>query len=111
MVFQDILQRDLEQFERQRYLIYLPVKYFIRRFWGFFIWYLIAGFCAYHFVVVNSLFCWAYAGITLAVFVQIWELFRLSKTKLYIFIAVLHVLGLLAGTGLRLLTAQIILLL
>lgn len=111
MVFQDILQRDLEQFENQRYLIYLPVKYFLRRFRGFFIWYLIGGFCAYHFAVVNTLFCWVYATLTLTVFVKIWELFRLSKVKLMIFMALLCILGLAAGTGLRMLTAHIILLL
>lgn len=108
MVFQDILERDLEYFEKKHYLIYLPVKYFLRRFRGFFIWYLIGGICAYNFAVSITLFCWIYATLTLAVFVKIWALFRLSRVKLMIFMSLLCTVGLLAGIGLRTLAAAII---
>lgn len=111
MVFHDILRRDYEVFENRRQMIYLPVKYFLRRIRGFFIWYLIAGLTAYHFAVVNSLFVWAYATFTLIEFVRIWELFRLSKAKLIVLMAILWALGLIAGTLLRNLIGAVILML
>ena len=92
-------------------MIYLPVKYFLRRIRGFFIWYLIAGLTAYHFAVVNSLFVWAYATFTLIEFMRIWDLFRLSKAKLIVLMAVLWALGLLCGTLIRTAVGTIITLL
>ena len=111
MVFHDILRRDYEVFENRRQMIYLPVKYFLRRIRGFFIWYPIAGLTAYHFAVVNSLFVWAYATFTLIEFMRIWDLFRLSKAKLIVLMAVLWALGLLCGTLIRTAVGTIITLL
>ena len=111
MVFHDILRRDYEVFENRRQMIYLPVKYFLQRIRGFFIWYLIAGLTAYHFAVVNSLFVWAYATFTLIELMRIWDLFRLSKAKLIVLMAVLWALGLLCGTLIRTAVGTIITLL
>ena len=101
MIFAHSLVLEFEKFYDNLYLICLPVRYFLSRLEGLFLWFLIAGFFSYNIMTIISLFVWFYSTYCVILFRRIWVLHRLSSPKLLITVMILFICATALGEGMR----------